>query len=353
MPLSAIRSRGALSEPKEAKTARKQPRNGKRADVGDRLQSLFTEIVQDTAPLLDADAVRSIVDDTVGDRLTDIQTAIDEKLADFKAPKPDRFIVQIADVEREVPESAHKCFGALLKLALAKNRNGTRFNVLLVGPAGCGKTYAAEQVATALDLRFGFLSLSAGVSECHLIGRYLPTGAGGQFEYTESAFVDFYRNGGVFLLDELDAADPNVLIIINAALANGHLRLPNGDSVDRHPDFVCIAAANTYGNGADRQYVGRAQLDAATLDRFAATRLNVDYDEDLERTAGREDVAEWPQNLRRRVRENGLRRIVSTRFILDASDLVDSGACTLDEAKRSLLLDWSDSDLSTVQEPRP
>ncbi|MCH7728630.1 MAG: hypothetical protein IH991_19420, partial [Planctomycetes bacterium] len=73
-----------------------------------------------------------------------------------------------------------------------------------------------------------------------------------------------------------------MLVVVNAALANGHLRLPDGTTVDRHADFVCAAAANTFGTGADRQYVGRNQLDAATLDRFAACRLAFDYDVDLE-----------------------------------------------------------------------
>lgn len=39
--------------------------------------------------------------------------------------------------------------------------------------------------------------------------------------------MEFYEEGGVFLLDEVDAADANVLLVINQALANGHLPVPN------------------------------------------------------------------------------------------------------------------------------
>ena len=78
-------------------------------------------------------------------------------------------------------------------------------------------------------------------------------------------------NGGVFLFDEIDAADANVLLVVNSALANGRMSVPSRHDqpvAKKHSEFVCIAAANTFGRGADRVYVGRNELDEATLDRF-------------------------------------------------------------------------------------
>lgn len=92
-------------------------------------------------------------------------------------------------------------------------------------------------------------------------------------------FREAYENGGVFLLDEVDASDPDALTASNSALSNGMAAFPDA-LVRKHEDFVAIAAGNTFGSGADRQYVGRNQLDAATLDRF--TVFEVDYDEMLE-----------------------------------------------------------------------
>ena len=306
-------------------------------DLGNQLEAIVARIAEQSSGNghIDEEAIRSIVD---------------ERINGFS---PDRFIVQIKDVEREVVGRAHRLFEPLLRLCKARNRNGHAPNILLVGPAGCGKSHAAKQVAEATDLPYGFLSLSGGISESHLIGRYIPSGDNGRFEYREAPFVAFYRTGGVFCLDEIDGADENVLLVINGALANGHLRLPDGSVADRHPDFVCIGCANTFGNGADRQYVGRNQLDGATLDRFIAARLVFDYDGELERSSAREDLCSWAQGLRAKVIRTGLRRIVSTRFIFDASDLIDSGAHTLDDSKRSLLLDWTDSELSAVGEVRP
>lgn len=252
--------------------------NGK--GFGAQIEALVAKIAERTSPRFDENAIASIIDERI------------------KSVKPDRFIVEIEKVEREIEGRAHRLFEPLLRICKARNRNGHAPNVLLVGPAGCGKSYAAKQVAKALDVPYGFISLSAGISESHLIGRYIPSGENGKFEYQEAPFVTFYREGGVFCLDELDAADENVLLVVNGALANGQMRLPDGTSVDRHPDFICIGCANTFGNGADRQYVGRNQLDSATLDRFVAARLVFDYDLELERTSAREDLCSWSQSVR-------------------------------------------------------
>src|SRR6185437_6887535 len=50
---------------------------------------------------------------------------------------------------------------------------------------------------------------------------------------------------------------------------------PDG-MVKRHDDFRCVASANTYGSGPDRQFVGRQAIDAATLDRFEMVDVQVD-----------------------------------------------------------------------------
>ena len=60
-------------------------------------------------------------------------------------------------------------------------------------------------LALSLALPFGFVSCTAGMSEGQITGRLLPTGKGGQFEYVQSEFVHCYENGGIFLLDEMDA----------------------------------------------------------------------------------------------------------------------------------------------------
>ncbi len=226
-----------------------------------------------------------------------------------------------------------------------------RVHTLLVGPRGCGKTVTGELLAQALGLPLYTISLSAGVSEGVLMGWLHPSKAGLLFEYNRSRFVKAYQEGGVVLLDELDGADPNMLMVMNAALANGKWEIPlrgeDAEPLIKHPDFVCLAAANTHGHGADRVYVGRNQLDGATLDRFAMGRLSVDYDEALEHQAFEKDTVTFGQRLRARCRaQKGWTRDVSTRNIADAHKLQQE--FSLEEAWYNFFEDWSDGECEKV-----
>lgn len=74
----------------------------------------------------------------------------------------------------------------------------------------------------------------------------------------------------------MTALDPSVAQVINAALANGEIETTTG-TVLRHPECIIIATSNTFGNGADRQYVANNQLDASTIDRFTGAIIEVNY----------------------------------------------------------------------------
>lgn len=235
-------------------------------------------------------------------------------------------------------------------IALAQARR----NILLVGPAGCGKTFIAEKVAEALGLAFSSLSVSIGMSESQLAGWLVPTGEGGKFEYRRAPFVQAFEEGGVFLLDEVDAGDSNTMTFINTALANSFMSIPNrynNPIARKHPDFVCIAAANTYGTGADRMYVGRNQLDEATLDRFRVGTIEMDYDEQVERAIVRGDILEWGWGVRARVRASKMRRNVSTRFLRDLTIMAESSPefyGTREQWKEVLVQGWTVDEVAHI-----
>jgi hypothetical protein len=73
---------------------------------------------------------------------------------------------------------------------------------------------------------------------------------------------------------------------------------------------------NTYGNGADADYVGRFKQDAASMSRFI--RVFVDYDPNIERQLGDDDIVKRVWTLRAAVTRLGIRHIVSTRMIVQA-----------------------------------
>ena len=237
-------------------------------------------------------------------------------------------------------------FPRALKLAAARQ------HVLLIGPAGAGKSHGAKLIAKALNLPYTPMSLSGGTDEGVLVGWLLPLGEAGRFVYVPSAFVRAYEHGGVVVLEELDGADANVLFLLHNALANGEMPLPlrhEQPIATRHPDFVCLACANTHGHGADRVYVGRNQLDGATLSRFRMGQINVDYDEALEKALYLEPVCVYGHRLRARCRAiAGWTRDVSTRDIAAASHLLAAGVFDPSEAFYQYFADWSASDLRKV-----
>jgi cobaltochelatase CobS len=207
-------------------------------------------------------------------------------------------------------EGAHPALPRIVRALQA------RVHVFLAGPAGCGKTHIGEEASKVLGL--SFFSTGAVDSPYALTGFRSAAG-----EYQRTPFRDAFERGGVFLFDEIDASDASALLVVNQALANGSMAFPDG-MIRRHPDFCCIAAANTFGHGADRLYVGRAQLDAATLDRFA--RIGIDYDSELERRlAGNDAWVARVQAIRAEARVMKARVVVSMRAGINGARLLAAG----------------------------
>ncbi len=282
---------------------------------------------------------QSMIDSRLMDKIADLETRVTKQSE--AGPSYHRIEIKLPGKDPKKVTGSHKAFERIAKLASARQ------NIMMVGPTGSGKTELARQVATALDMPFSELSCSAGTSESQLQGWLLPVGDSGRFSYVPAPFVETYQNGGVFLLDEIDSADPNLLTIINSALANGHFTIPQkidgGSSVTRHPDFVCIACANTYGHGADRLYVGRNQLDASTLERFRAGTVFIGYDPGIEIANIHPEIYAWGLGVRSKIETHKLRRIMSTRFMIDSTKLfeIDKTEFSLDSIKSTYFQDWS------------
>jgi hypothetical protein len=215
---------------------------------------------------------------------------------------------------------------------------GTGVPVFLVGPAGSGKTLAAEMASRLLDLKFFCMSVGSQTTMSHLFGYCTATG-----EYVSTAFRKAYEGGGLFLLDEYDAGNANVSVALNAALGNGYCSFPD-KMVMRHEKFVCMAAGNTYGSGATPQYIGRNKLDDASLDRFAF--IDWAYDLKMEKLiSSMKDWCERVHKIRKAVEEGGIKLIVSTRAITQGEKLLAAG---IPQERVERMLIWRGADPTIV-----
>jgi cobaltochelatase CobS len=226
-----------------------------------------------------------------------------------------------------------------------------RRNILLVGPSGCGKSYMAQMIADSLNMKFGSISCTAGMSESHLLGRAVPDLTHGKNRYQSTDFVDRYEGGGIFLLDEVDAADANMMLSINTGLANQYLNLPNRNEkprAERHADFVCIATANTVGRGATRMYL-RNQLDESTIDRFRIGIVEMEYSREVETIlCPNLTLRNRLWSIREKIARSGVRRIMSTRFLEDAQVMLDNGWMVADIVD-TYFSGWTDEEKAKVK----
>lgn len=297
-------------------------------------------------------SITSLVDSVLDTRLADVEAKLAEAVANSGGASstfvfPNREPVVLDKLTHEVlPDLVDCC-------------NDGFNNLLLVGPAGTGKTTLAEDLAKALDLPFGSVSCTAGLSESVFTGRILPT-ASGEWTYRSTEFVKLFTNGGVFLADEWDAADPNLLTLVNSALANGRMsNAVSGETMTRHKDFVFVAAGNTWGYGADRTYVGRNPIDGATMDRTTGAKFHVDYSVVIEDSIFRacksdkvtgDELKQLIHSLRRWIKTEQASYIVGTRAVVAAVRLANSpNPKSLADILARLTIDWSPSHQTAAQ----
>jgi hypothetical protein len=225
----------------------------------------------------------------------------------------------------------HPQFERIVNYLSARGPNGYQANILLVGPAGCGKSTLISQVAKALNSDCLILAGSGGVTEGHINGRTLPVD-GGAFKYQPSRFVELFERGNATIgLDEVFGFDPNCALALNMPLSNGCMyvqdRIAN-PMIKRGENVNFIGTDNTYGTGADPLYVGRNAGDAATNDRWMV--LTVDYDKRIEESIGAagglsqaEMAGIW--EMRDRCRESRIRRFIGTRAFQKAAIMKQCG----------------------------
>jgi len=149
-------------------------------------------------------------------------------------------------------------------------------NILMTGPAGCGKTMAAKSLVNSLDRPDFYFNLGATQDpRSTLIGNTHFDKKDGTY-FSESLFVKAIRTpNAVILLDELSRAHPDAWNILMTVLDSGqrYLRLDEADGAETVSvaEGVTFVATANVGN----EYTSTRVMDKALMDRFIVVEMDV------------------------------------------------------------------------------
>ena len=161
-------------------------------------------------------------------------------------------------------------------------RSGVRGkNIMMTGPAGCGKTMAAKSLVNSLDRPDYYFNLGATQDpRSTLIGNTHFDSKKGTY-FSESHFVKAIQTpNAVILLDELSRAHPDAWNILMTVLDYGqrYLRLDESTGSDtiKVAEGVTFVATANIGN----EYTSTRVMDKALMDRFTIVEMDVLNEED-------------------------------------------------------------------------
>lgn len=148
---------------------------------------------------------------------------------------------------------------------------------LIIGPKGTGKTTLVRKFASKMNKELYSVNFSLRTRESHLIGS--KTLDNGDISFVEGILVKSMRDGSLLYLDELNAAEPDVLLRLDEALDDRKqlvLKEAEGQVINASNNWFVIATINPL------SHVGTKELPPQLLSRFPV-RLRLDYPpEDVE-----------------------------------------------------------------------
>lgn len=200
--------------------------------------------------------------------------------------------------------------------------------VYIVGPTGSGKTIGVMNAGKALDTPVYRIVVSRETQKHELFGYMDATG-----KYIPGIAYEPFVNGGILFIDEIDNGNANANVALKMLVDTDQCYFPWG-MMNKHKDFRLVVNANTVGNGANLQYVGRNQQDKALLNIFAF--LTWDYDLEFERQLAISEYTSWGgkdtekaqdlvvtfQQSRKAINELGLNHVISPRNLFNCARML-------------------------------
>ena len=186
----------------------------------------------------------------------------------------------------------------------------------LWGPAGTGKTTAAQRIAEASGQKFYFTS--------SVFDKYDLTGfVDAQGQLIDTPLIRAILNGGDYLFDEWDVSDNQSVKFFNMLLSQRMFVIPKYGVVKCHPNFRVIAAGNTKGTGPTANYPTAVIQDASCRNRFVSIYYGYNEEIEMKLAKGDEALVSFVHDLRAAVKESGLDTVISYRNIINCKDMQD------------------------------
>jgi len=200
----------------------------------------------------------------------------------IKLPKAQVELMQFISTSESLKPKSLFMEGTKWKFLVRSAMRGK--NIMMTGPAGCGKTMAAKSLTNTLERPNFYFNLGATQDpRATLIGNTHFNKKDGTF-FSEALFVKAIQTeGAIILLDELSRAHPEAHNILMTVLDEGqrYLRLDEAEGAPtiKVADGVTFVATANIGN----EYTATRVMDRALLDRFIIVEMDVlGYDEEVE-----------------------------------------------------------------------
>jgi nitric oxide reductase NorQ protein len=156
-------------------------------------------------------------------------------------------------------------------LGVLKRAYNAGLFTIIIGPKGTGKTSLVRQFALLANKELQSVNFSLRTRESHLIGS--KTLDKGEINFVEGILVKSMRGGGLLYLDELNAAEADVLLRLDEALDDRRqvvLKEADGQVITAREDWSVIATINPL------SHVGTKELPPQLLSRFPV-RIRLEY----------------------------------------------------------------------------